>query len=87
MFTPMVVLLALLLAGGTAVYFAARRAPEGYEDEDGFHLGIERERAIAADDRGTGSLAAAYAPNRNVGDVGARLRVRRRSDEAAIHRV
>ena len=87
MFTPMVVLLALLLAGGTAVFFAARRAPEGYEDEDGFHLGIERERAIAADDRGNGSLAVAYAPNRSVSESGTRLRVRKRSDEAAIHRV
>jgi len=83
----MVVLLGLLLAGGTAVFLAARHAPVGFEDEDGFHFGIQREKAMAAGDAGDGCLIAAYAPNRSVGDAVPRVRVRRRNDGVAIHRV
>lgn len=32
-----VLFLALPVAGGLVVLFVARRAPEGYEDETGFH--------------------------------------------------
>lgn len=87
MFTPMIVLLAMLLAGGTGVFLAARRAPVGFEDEDGFHFGIQREKAMDPEDAGEGCLIAAYAPNRSVGDAAPRVRVRKRNDGAAIHRV
>jgi hypothetical protein len=36
-FLLIVLFLALLVAGGLVVLFVARRVPEGYEDEMGFH--------------------------------------------------
>lgn len=59
----LVILLVLSAASGAVVLFVARRAPEGYEDEDGFQLGpmppdLEMREAGAAtavrDDAGRG---------------------------------
>ena len=81
------VLLVLVLGAGAVVFLAARRAPEGYEDEDGFHFGIQREGAMASGRAGDGSLVAAYAGRRGAGEAVSTIRVRRRNDQAAFHRV
>jgi hypothetical protein len=87
MFTPMIVLLAFLLAGGTVVFLAARRAPVGFQDENGFHFGAARDRATVRDNANDDCFVAAYAPKRSAGDAGPRLRVRPQNDGAVLNKV
>jgi len=42
MITVLIILLALVAAGVITELVAASRAPFGYEDEQGFHFGMER---------------------------------------------
>ena len=80
----MVVLLALLLAGGTVVFFAARHAPAGFEDEDGFHFGVEPDKTEARYEAGDACLATDQLLSRSAGAIVPALRVRRRNSKAAL---
>jgi len=81
------VLLVVVLGASVVVFLAARRAPEGYEDEGGFHLGVRREQALASDGADDASLAGIDAPDSSAGAVAANRWVCKRSDRAAFHRV
>lgn len=84
MFTPMVVLLALLLAGGSVVFLAARHTPAGFEDEDGCHFGVEPDRAEARHEVGDACLATAQIQSQSAGAIVPALGVRQRNSDAAL---
>ena len=76
-----------MLGAGAIVLIAARRAPEGYQDEDGFHLGEQREPALASADARNDPLTGAVQANREASDGEPKRRFRQRSEKPAFHQV
>ena len=74
-----------MLGAGAIVLIAARRAPEGYEDEAGFHLGAQREPALASADARDLHLTGAVEANRGASDGELKRRFRQRSEKPAFH--
>lgn len=61
MFPILFSIIILFFLSSLVVAFAVRRAPAGYQDADGFHLGI-RGRSIAGEDKKPVGIAGAGAP-------------------------
>jgi hypothetical protein len=84
MFTPMLVLLALVLVGGTAVFVAARHAPAGFEDEDGFHFDDESDRVEPQYEMGSFCWIADRVHIRGAGVMGPAKRIRQHNGGGAL---
>jgi hypothetical protein len=85
--TPIVALLVLLLVAGAAVLVAMRRASQGYQDEAGFHLGVQGERVMVPSGAREDPPEEVSLANRNAVEIPVTRRTHRRGGRAAFHGV